>query len=362
MPDADGRLLVALLAVPESTASTLYGMYDLLASAGRDWDYLVRGQPGESRIRPVIVSADGERYRTETGIWIDSECALAQCPHPDVIAIPDLLTAPEADLSGRYLREGDWLRACYGAGATIAAACSGALVLAEIGLLDGQDATTHWGYCEAMAARYPKVRVHPNRPLVISGEEQRLILGGGGTSWHDVSLFLIARFLGTEEAMQVARLHLLNWHDIGQQPYAALTRSRTADDATIARCQEWIAQHYDESAPVAAMARLSGLPERSFKRRFARATGMSPMEYVHTLRLEESKQMLESTDLSIETVANEVGYEDASFFGRLFRRNVGITPAQYRRRFGALRRVLKQGEDRADMREHSTGALRVQEG
>lgn len=342
MADPNPRLTVALLAVPESTASTLYGMYDVLASAGRDWEFMVSGRPGASLIRPVIVSADGRGYRAVTGLWIEPEYALADCPAVDVVAIPDLMVAPEEDLSGRYPAETAWLRERYATGATFAAACSGALVLAEAGLLDGQDSTTHWGYCEAMAARYPKTRVHPNRALVISGEG-RLILGGGGTSWHDVSLFLIARYFGTEEAMRVARLHLINWHDVGQQPYAALTRIRQVEDALIAKCQEWIALHYDEDAPVAAMARLSGLPERSFKRRFARATGMSPLAYVHTLRLEESKQVLETTELPIEAVANEVGYEDASFFSRLFRRQVGLTPAQYRKRFGALRRALEAG-------------------
>lgn len=346
MPDPNEKLAVALLAVPQSTASTLYGMYDLLASAGRDWEFMVNGKPGESKMRPVIVSADGRRFRAVSGLWIDPESALADCPPVDVVVIPDLMVSPEEDLSGRFPAETEWLQRRYAAGATLAAACSGALVLAEAGLLDGQDSTTHWGYCEAMAARYPKTRVHPNRALVISGEGQRLILGGGGISWHDVSLFLIARFLGTEEAMRVARLHLLNWHDIGQQPYAALTRARQVEDSVIAQCQQWIALHYDKDAPVAAMARLSGLPERSFKRRFARATGMSPLAYVHTLRLEESKQILETTDLPVDAVANEVGYEDASFFGRLFRRQVGLTPAQYRRRFGALRRVLEQGEQR----------------
>lgn len=346
MSDANARLTVALLAVPESTASTLYGMYDVLASAGRDWDFLVAGRPGQSLIRPLIVSADGRGFRAVSGLRVEPECALDACPAVDVVAIPDLMVAPEEELSGRYTAEVEWLRQRYAAGATLAAACSGALVLAEAGLLDGQDSTTHWGYCEAMAGRYPKTRVHPNRALVISGEG-RLILGGGGTSWQDVTLFLIARFLGTEEAMRVARLHLVNWHDVGQQPYAALTRGRQVEDALIAKCQEWIALHYDEDTPVAAMARLSGLPERSFKRRFARATGMSPIAYVHTLRLEESKHVLETTDLPIDAVANEVGYEDASFFGRLFRRQVGLTPAQYRKRFGALRRVLEQGERRA---------------
>ena len=88
------------------------------------------------------------------------------------------------------------------------------------------------------------------------------------------------------------------------------------------------------------MSDLSGLPERSFVRRFAKATDMKAIDYIHALRLEEAKQMLETSNLPVEAVANEVGYEDTSFFGRLFRRKIGLTPAQYRMRFGSLRRVL----------------------
>jgi transcriptional regulator GlxA family with amidase domain len=195
-----------------------------------------------------------------------------------------------------------------------------------------------------MARRYPSVRVHPKRALVISGEGQRFVMAGGGTSWQDLALFLIARLAGTEEAMRVARLHLLDWHHVGQQPFAALTRHRHVGDAVIAECQRWLAEHYDERSPVAAMAALSGLAERSFKRRFSKAAGVAPLEYVHTLRLEEAKQALETTDEPVEAIAEQVGYEDASFFGRLFRRKVGLTPAQYRKRFRALRRILDDGQ------------------
>lgn len=192
-----------------------------------------------------------------------------------------------------------------------------------------------------MAKRFPGIRVHPNRALVVTGAGQRIVMAGGGSAWHDLGLFVIARHLGAQEAMRVARLHLIDWHNLGQQPFAALNCNRQVDDAVITRCQEWVAGHYDELAPVAAMARLSGLSERSFKRRFHKATGMSPLEYVHTLRLEESKHLLETGEAAIEAIANEVGYADASFFGRLFRRKVGMTPAQYRRRFGALRKLLE---------------------
>jgi transcriptional regulator GlxA family with amidase domain len=212
-------------------------------------------------------------------------------------------------------------------------------------LLDGHEATTHWAYCDALAREHPRVKVRRQRALVVSGDEHRLVMAGGGTSWLDLALYLIARNVGIETAMQAARVNLIDWHDIGQQPFARLASSRQVDDAIIERCQTWIAQHYHEPAPVAAMARLSGLAERSFKRRFEQATGMSPLEYVHTLRLEEAKQMLETGEASIGTIANEVGYEDPGFFSRLFRRHVNLTPAQYRKRFGSLRRALQKGAE-----------------
>ncbi|MFP5350043.1 MAG: AraC family transcriptional regulator, partial [Gammaproteobacteria bacterium] len=112
------RLTVALLAVPESTASTLHGMYDLFMSAGRDWDFLTRGVPGEQMIRPVVVSADGKRFRAVTGLPIEPDCALADCPPADIIAVPDLLVAPNEDIGGRYVAECEWLKARYAGGAT----------------------------------------------------------------------------------------------------------------------------------------------------------------------------------------------------------------------------------------------------
>lgn len=188
----------------------------------------------------------------------------------------------------------------------------------------------------------PAVRVCPQRALVVSGAGQRLVMAGGGTTWLDLAIYLIARLTSVQAAMQVARMHLINWHDIGTQSYAQLARSRQAADSTIGRCQEWIATNYRERAPVNHMILISGLPERSFKRRFQQATGLSPLQYVHTLRIEEAKQMLESNDAPVEQIAGEVGYEDAGFFSRLFLRNVGLTPSRYRRRFGALRRALVQ--------------------
>lgn len=340
---SDERTLrAAVLAPPEFTASTLFGVYDLLAAAGRDWEFVVNGVMGKSRIQPSVVSRRAERSRASNGVWIEPDCALEDYGKPDIVCIPDLFVAPGENLQGRYEPEIQWMREWYESGAVLATACAGSLLLAESGLLDGLEAGGHWGYCGAMAERYPQISVRPNRALVITGVEQRLVMAGGGSSWQDMTLYLIARFLGIEEAMHVARVYLIDWHHVGQQPFASLSCTRQVQDGTVAKCQEWIAQHYDHDAPVSSMTKLSGLSERSFKRRFAKATGMTPIEYVQTLRLEEAKQILETTEMPIEAVANEVGYEDSSYFGRLFRKMVGLTPAQYRKRFGGLRKVLEE--------------------
>ncbi len=341
MTQTQTPLTVALLAIPETTASTLYGMHDLFASAGRDWDFLVTGVPGPSRIRSLIVASQADGFAAANGVWVRPDTTLADCPPTDVVCIPEVYVPPDEDVAERYGQELAWLRACAEGGTTLAAACSGAVMLAAAGLLDGQDATTHWGYCDALSRRYPAIRMHPERALVVSGPGQRLVMAGGGTTWMDLALYLVARFVGVDEAMRLARIYLVDWHASGQQPYASLVRARQTADATIGECQAWIAGHYEMESPVAAMARRSGLPLRSFTRRFRKATGLSPMEYIHTLRLEEAKQLLESTDDPIDAVAREVGYDDGSFFGRLFRRKVGLTPARYRRQFRGMRMALE---------------------
>lgn len=333
---------IAILALPEASASVIYGMYDLFMSAGRDWGLIVDGAPGAQVMHPMVVSAQLQPFKAGNGVLVNPEASLTDCPPVDVICVPEVLVPPGEPLDGRFVPEIEWLRERYAAGATVASSCSGALLLAEAGLLDGHEATTHWAYCDTMRRRYPAVNVREQCALVVSGEAQRLVMAGGGVSWLDLALYLIARYSSVEVAMQTARVNLINWHDVGQQPFARLARSRQTEDAAISRCQEWIANHYQEPSPVAGMVRLSGLAERSFKRRFQQATGMAPLEYVHTLRIEEAKQMLETTEHPVEAVANEVGYEDASFFARLFRRKVSLTPAAYRRRFSAMRRELQR--------------------
>jgi transcriptional regulator GlxA family with amidase domain len=344
MPDAEGKICVAILAYPEVTASVLYTMHDLLFAAGRDWAFITTGVPGRQRIVPYVVSAKKAEIQTANGVWIKPDYDFSDCPAPDIICVPDFPLPADDPCNGRFDPEVAWLRQCHAAGATLACTCTAAILLAQTGLLDGMEATIHWNYAPSLAKHYPRLRVDPDKALVVTGLEQRIVMAGGGTSHLDLILYLIARFVGLTEALEVAKAYLITWHDAGQRPFTSLLTGKQTSDGLIARCQEWAADHYAEAAPVTAMARLSGLSERTFTRRFAKATGMSPLDYIHALRLEEAKQILETEDLPVEAVALEVGYQDNGFFGRLFRRRVGMTPAQYRRRWGNLHTLLTRSE------------------
>ena len=340
MTERDRKINVALLAVPEVTASALFGMFDLFSSPGRDWSFIVSGEAGEQRMYTYIVAQELGGFHAANGIWVKPDYSFINCPKPDIVCIPDFFVNPGDSVAGKYDAEARWLKKCHSEGAMLASACSGAVLLGEAGLLANCDATIHWGYVSTLTNNYPNVKVRVDQSLVLSGEAQRIVMAGGGSSWQDLALYLIARFVGLKEAMEVAKVYMLQWHDLGQQPFASLLKFRQTSDADVNKCQNWLAENFRTGSPVAALVKYSGLPERSLVRRFSKATGMSPLDYVQALRLEEAKQLLENSDLPVEGIANKVGYEDTSFFGRLFRKKSGITPKQYRLRFGSLRRAL----------------------
>lgn len=329
---------IDLLAVPESTGSLLYGLFDLFSMVRRDWSVLVDGAPRESPFEVRIVGRQSGMMRVENGLSVSVQGDLGGAP--DIVCIPDLAVHPDESITGRYDLELAFLQRVRERGGIVATACTGALLLAEAGLLRGQPATTHWLFCSRLAG-YPEVEVREKQALVVADGGQ-LVMAGAGTSWQDLGLYLIARYAGIEEAMRTARLAMLSWHDGGQQPFARVVVQTQTEDALISRALLWVAEHYQASNPVAQMLVQTGLSERSFQRRFRAVTGMAAIEYVHALRIEEAKQMLEVERESVEAIALEVGYEDASFFGRLFKRQVGMTPVQYRRRFGGLRKRLDE--------------------
>jgi transcriptional regulator GlxA family with amidase domain len=327
-------LSVGLVAIPQTSAAVLYGLHELFASVGVVWELATGRSVKARRMVPQILAEKQRSLRSTLGVPMKPDRTFANSGDPDIILVPDFdLTNIESirwDEPTRFVREQ------YNRGAVICSVCTGSVLLAEAGLLDGLDATTHW-YAESMfRSRYPNVRLRPERILTVAGPGHRIVTGGGASSWNELALYLIARFSGIDEARRIAKVFLLGDRSEGQLPFATLALPTQHDDAVIAKCQNWISKHYECANPVEAMIDQSGLPSRTFARRFKSATGYTPIEYVQTLRVEEAKQLLESTDDGVDDIAADIGYDDPRSFRRLFKRATGTNPSQYRQRFRTI--------------------------
>lgn len=302
-----------------------FGLHEVLGDTGTNDEALSR------QIHPALVATGGGSFTSSTGLRVTPERGLTG-DYADVVIVCDIHLSRNETPEGRWRDEIAWVRRHIDYGAVVCATCSGSVLLAEAGLLDGAEAASHWSMAELFRDRYPSVRFRPERILCDSGRGGQLITTGGASSWQDLALYLIGRFCGAEEAARVARLFLLGDRGYGQLPFASMARPRQHSDAVITKVQAWLVDNYATANPVSVMVGRSGLSERSFKRRFSAATGYTPVEYVQALRIEEAKQMLETENMAIEDVSVSVGYEDPTFFRRLFKRRTGVTPAQYRQR------------------------------
>lgn len=335
---AQGRVRVSILALRESTPTALYGLYEVFSSVGVTWPMLMGGEKGDALFDVRIVSRDGNPFVSTTGIPVAPNASIRANDRSDIIFVTDLDLTHEFRPRSNWPEETDWINRQYENGATICSVCTGAVLLADAGILDGRDATTHWSACDLFSTFYPDVRLKPERVVVPTGAEHRIVTSGGAASWEDLALQIIARFCGQAEAIRTSKVFLLGDRSEGQLPFATTPKPKNHSDGVIAKCQEWAAEHYMALNPVARMATLSGLAERTFKRRFRAATGYAPMDYIQTLRIEEAKQILETTDMPTDHVAHEVGYEDPTYFRRLFKKRTGTTPSRYRQRFQSIAR------------------------
>ncbi len=321
---------VSLVALPEVAASTLTGLYDVM-NASAMLGLSSNGSGPAFRVE-IVGEAEGP-LPLASGMPIPVQRAFATIETTDIVIVPSVVLRGPAWVKGRYPGLVRWVQRMHERGAVLCSACSGLFLLAETGLFDGRDATVHFVYMREFAATYPAVPIHPERVLVISGTREDLISSGASTTWHDMALYLIARFAGATDAQEIARLYALQWHHDGLAPYITFEGRSDHGDAEIEAAQRWLRTHFSVANPVDEMIKRSKLAERTFKRRFTAATGLAPIEYVQRLRVEDAKRRLERTEDSVDEISWRVGYEDAAFFRRLFRRTTGLAPGAYRKRF-----------------------------
>lgn len=328
---------VAILALNGCQASGIHGLVDTFVTA----NYVNVKRGGERNLfDTVLVSPDGNAVTAFNGSCLEVAAALHEVGDVDVIIVGAAFETLSSEKKIRHrLQEfeplSQLLAEKHKAGCFVAGCCTGSFLLAQAGLLQGKAATTHWRLADMLQRLFPDVLVLPNQ-LLIEGE--RTLCAGGAMSFFELGFRIIELFAGSEVALGCSKLLVVDPSRESQAPYHMFLPRRHNDEA-VKKAENWLRESFEQNIHVESLADDLGIGRRHFKRRFKQATGCTPLAYLQSIRIEAAKNKLELTNTPGTNIIWSVGYEDSSSFRRLFKREVGMTMEEYRRRF-ARRSVM----------------------
>ena len=317
------QISIGFLIYPGAQLSAIYGLTDLFMTANRI---------ATERTSKPLVKLAVSHWQLDPGSDRVKATDNGDCPEQltTVIIPPNLESRGTEDVNAALIQ---WVKAQHKGGAVVCSVCTAAFVLASTGLLDGRPATTHWTLKETLAAKFPSVCVQTDRMVIEDGD---IVTAGGAMAWIDLGLRLIDRFLGASIMLETAQFFLVDPNGREQRFYSKFSPRFYHGDEAILKVQHWLQTHYSRPISIADMTSVAILGERTFLRRFKKATGMKPIEYLQALRVGKAREMLEFSQLSFGEIVSKVGYEDTSAFRKIFYRLIGLQPGEYRRRFSVL--------------------------
>jgi len=320
---------IGLLLYPGAQAAAVNGLTDLFQVANRL--SVERGGPRARELRTSHWLANGEAEQIAR-VFDTHDCMPKNEPLVTLILPPSL----DAEPCGKSFRShARWIAARHAEGTILCSICAGAFLLAETGLLNGRSATTHWIHAERLGRLFPEIHVNADKLMIDDGD---VITAAGLMAWVDLGLQLIHRWIGPSVMLATARYFLVDAAGREQRFYSPFAPRLGHGDSAALDAQHWVQLHYAERVTVDAMASHAKLGERTFLRRFRNATGLKPNEYLQHVRIAKAREALEFSMQSVDEIAWMVGYEDHGAFRKVFNRIVGLSPGEYRKRFGIATR------------------------
>ncbi len=319
--------------------SALTGALDLFSFTGVSWQRFL-DEEVEPRFDVQIASLGGADIRCSNRLIMRAHCDIQEVTECDLLLIPtigdsiDKVLSQNSDLIPHIKRLANTK-------ADIASNCSGAFFLAKAGLLDGKVATTHWGYASKFKADFPLVDLQENQFVTQSKSQSKeqfgnIFCAAGGSAFYDLGLLLIERYCGREISTQVAKTQIIDSKRGNQNSYTNVTLHKPHSDQLVKQVQEFIEENFKQSIQVSGLAAMVNITPRTLNRRFQSCVAMRPIEYIQAVRIEQAKRLLELGDVTIKSLAEQVGYDDISSFTRLFKRATELTPKEYQDKFSRL--------------------------
>lgn len=275
----------------------------------------------------VTVSQSGQEVTVFNGSRYAVDQAIKDVQHCDLVIVSGVWGDIEPMLAQNQ-ETLQWLKQQHKQGATIAAMSSGAFLLAEAGLLDGKTATIYWRMEDSFQQRYPKVVLQNEK--AITGSD-RLYCSSGIGSGTELAVFLIEKLWGLAIAETVSRNFLMDIPAVSRDYMLSLSSYQQHNDDAIHQAQRWLESNFSTEFLMCELAEKYNMSLRSFMRRFKLASGITGLAYVQKVRMENAKHLLTAAKLSVDEIAYRVGYQDAGFFNRVFKREVGQTPGDFKK-------------------------------
>lgn len=327
---------VNILVSENALLSTVFGPFDMFIQAGVFWN-IIHNQPITPHFEVCITGVSDKEISGINGSKIRPHRKISETDDFDIVIIPSEGMNIQLD-SPSFQRRINYIKAMHEKGAIIASICTGAFLLAATGLLNGKIATTHWALEQQFRQFFPKVELDTN---LLIAEQENLLTAGGVSADQDLCMRLIEKCFNKEVAMQTAKCTLVDMQNKKQSSFKSFVVNKTHGDKNILQCQDIIAKNIQRSIGSIELAEQVNLTTRTLNRRFKKATNYSVNNYIQALKVEKARQILETESTTFDQIAHYIGYENVSFFRRLFQKQVGISPKEYRALFGGI--VLNAG-------------------
>ncbi|GGC22075.1 AraC family transcriptional regulator [Parapedobacter defluvii] len=318
-------ILVPHVQTANSTIACIVGAYQLFTGANDYWQ-----KRGENPLFKIETAGVANESAFINGLLtIKPQVNIASLKKTDLILIPSLTPEFQLALDGN-IKLIDWIREQYQNGAEVASMCTGAFMLASSGLLDKRSCSIHWNSADRFRSLFPNVQLKTEKLIT---DENGIYTNGGGYSFLNLLLYLVEKYYDRETAIYCSKTFQVEIDRQTQSAFAIFTGQKSHGDEVVKKAQEYIEANFHEKISVADLSKRFAVGRRNFDRRFIKATGNTPLEYLQRVKIESAKKAFETTRKTVNEVMYEVGYSDEKAFREVFRKITGLSPLTYRNKY-----------------------------
>lgn len=309
-----------------STIACIVGAYQIFSEAN---NYLARNSK-KAIFKIELVGATKNNFLNNNLLTIKHQAVINEIKKTNLIIIPASLIRSYETASKNNKLLIDWVANQYKKDAEIASICAGSFMLASTGILSGKTCSTHWAMSENFRELFPDVNLQTDQLIT---DENGIYTNGGAYSFLNLLMYLVEKFYNRQTAIHCAKYFQIDLDRNLQAEFSIFNGHKKHCDDEILTAQEFLEQNYRDKISIEKLSSDLNIGRRNFDRRFIKATGFTPIDYLQRVKIEVAKKMFESTRKTVNETMYDVGYNDAKAFRDVFSRVTGLSPLKYKSKY-----------------------------